>query len=191
MIAGAFLPYNLELRLRNMRCRTRMQVDSSIYLRLSRPLCLISFPVILVLSIGSVTLPAQQKPSGTTAVVSELRQGNNQRALSLANRSLAANPRDCGLLSLKAVALTGLNQPQLALQSFRKALASCPSYLPALEGASQIKYAEHSPETAALLNRILTLQPDNGSARGMASDRAQEAPYLDGCAAYDFAHRGG
>jgi tetratricopeptide (TPR) repeat protein len=142
-------------------------VDSSIYLRLSRLLCLISFPVILVLSIGSVTLPAQQKPSGTTAVVSELRQGNNQRALSLANRLLAANPRDCGLLSLKAVALTGLNQPKLALQSFRKALASCPSYLPALEGASQIEYAEHSPETAALLNRILTLQPDNVTAHAM------------------------
>jgi tetratricopeptide (TPR) repeat protein len=85
----------------------------------------------------------------------------------LANRALQSNQQDCRLLSLKAVALTNLNQQQPALQSFKKAIAVCPAYLPALEGAAQIEYKNKSSDTLDLLNRIVALQPANATAHAM------------------------
>ncbi len=102
-----------------------------------------------------------------TDVIRALRSGDNQGALALATKALASDPRDCSLLSLQAIALTGLQQPQPALQSFRKALNYCPSYLPALEGAAQIEFAQQSPEAATLLRRILVLQPADPTTHAM------------------------
>jgi tetratricopeptide (TPR) repeat protein len=110
---------------------------------------------------------AQQPSSSAAEIVGQLRQGNNQQALSLAKQALAVHPEDCQLLSLQALALTGLAQPDAALQSFKKALTKCPVYLPALEGAAQIAYAQSSPTAPPLLNRILALQPNNLLAHAM------------------------
>ena len=47
------------------------------------------------------------------------------------------------------------------------ALNSCPTYLPALEGAAQIEYAQQSRDTPSLLRRILAVQPENPIAHAM------------------------
>lgn len=100
-------------------------------------------------------------------IVAQLRARNNQEASLLATRALKAHPGDCKLLSLNAVALTGLSKTNEALNFFKKALTKCPAYLPALEGAAQIEYAQESPEAVPLLNRVLAVQPGNATAHAM------------------------
>ena len=118
---------------------------------------------------------AQGAPVGRAEIVQQLHQGNNQAALALAKDALKASPRDCALLSLQAIALTGLHEAQPALGSFLKALTYCPAYLPALEGAAQIEYAQASPDAAQLLERILVLKPADPTANAMlASLRRKE-----------------
>ncbi len=131
---------------------------------------------------SGVPLFAQQQPvSAINTVVNELRQGDNQQALLIADQALTSQPGDCKLLSLKGVALTGLSRPEDALRSFKQALAKCPTYLPALEGAAQIEYAQRSAETVATLNRLVAVQPDNVIAQAMlastlrAGDKCNEA----------------
>ena len=100
-------------------------------------------------------------------MIGELKSGNYEEALALAADALRLRPRDCELLSLKAVALTGVGDAEAALKSFQQALNSCPAYLPALEGAAQIDYARRSPEAVPLLTRALTVQPGNLTAHAM------------------------
>jgi tetratricopeptide (TPR) repeat protein len=121
----------------------------------------------LIVLACSVTSFGQQQSAGAADIVAQLRAGNNQEAAVLAKRALAAYPGDCKLLSLNAVALTGLGRTEEALHSFKKALTKCPAYLPALEGAAQIEYGQQNPEVMTLLNRLLAVQPDNVTAHAM------------------------
>ena len=120
---------------------------------------------------GTVLAFGQAPPRGRADVIRELQAGNNQQALALAREALEAAPGDCSLLSLQGIAYTALGQTQPALESFRKALSSCPAYLPALEGAAQIEYARGSTEARPLLERILQLQPGNPTANAMLATR--------------------
>ena len=122
---------------------------------------------VLVLTSCCTLSMAQQEKLGRAAVIEQLREGDNQNALAVAEQALKANPHDCPLRSLQAVALTALGQMEPALQSFNKALAECPTYLPALEGAAQIELAQQSPEATPLLKRILAQQPANPVAHSM------------------------
>jgi len=123
--------------------------------------------VLSILWIGLAVSPAQGDSADRAAVVGELRKGNPQGALLLAKEALRSAPRDCSLLALEALAYTGLLQTQPALESFRKALTFCPTYLPALEGAAQIEYAQRSPGAIPLLHRILAVRPEDPTANAM------------------------
>jgi len=112
-------------------------------------------------------VPAQAPPPDRAEVIRALQKGDKEAALSLAQAAVKSAPRDCSLLSLQGIALTGLNQPPPALQSFRQALTYCPAYLPALEGAAQIEYAQGTPEAVPLLRRILAVDPANPTANAM------------------------
>ena len=122
---------------------------------------------LLLASIGSNVLYAQAAPAGRAEVIQQLRQGDNQAALSLAKSALKQSPGDCSLLSLEGVAFTGLQKTQDALQSFQQALAHCPEYLPALEGTAQIEFAQKGADTVALLHRVLALRPDDPTSNAM------------------------
>jgi len=122
---------------------------------------------LLILLAGSVDSFGQLQSPAAVEIVAQLRAGNYQEASLSATRALTAHPGDCKLLSLNAVALTGLTRKQEALRSFKKALTKCPGYLPALEGAAQIEYAQENPEAITLLNRVLAVQPDNATAHAM------------------------
>jgi tetratricopeptide (TPR) repeat protein len=121
----------------------------------------------LILLAGSLDSFGQQQSPAAAEIVAQLRAGNNREASQLATRALTTHPGDCKLLSLNAVALTGLNRTDEALHFFKKALTKCPAYLPALEGAAQIEYAKKTPEAVTLLNRILAVQSDNATAHAM------------------------
>ncbi len=124
--------------------------------------------VCLLLAVGLAnSLPAQTVAPNRTDVIEALRRGDNQSALTLAAAALIQTPRDCSLLSLKAVAYNGQAEPEKALSSFQEALSICPKYLPALEGAAQIEFAQHRPETIPLLERVLVEQPENSTANAM------------------------
>ena len=119
---------------------------------------------------------AQSAPAIRPEIIRQLQLGDNVAALSLAQEALRATPHDCILLSLQAVAETGLQHQEAALASFQKALSFCPAYLPALEGAAQIEYARQRPDASPLLLRILAVQPENVTAHAMlaSSLRAQQ-----------------
>jgi len=132
--------------------------------------------LLFLLVLCASTSRAQDQLPSRADVTRELRKGNATEALSLATEALNSAPRDCSLLSLKGVALTSLHQAQPALQSFRNALIYCPTYLPALEGAAQIEYAQQGSQAVPLLERILGVQPENPTAHAMLATilRARE-----------------
>ena len=130
------------------------------------------FALFPLLPFGAILAPAQSPaPQARAAVIQELHRGNPQGALSLAQSALQTAPRDCPLLSLQAIAFSTLGQAQQSLDSFHSALATCPDYLPALEGAAQIEFASNSPETLPLLGRILALQPANFTAHAIQASQ--------------------
>jgi tetratricopeptide (TPR) repeat protein len=121
----------------------------------------------LLLSLFPALTKAQSATHNVDSIVQELRQGHNQQALAIANELLATSPKDCRLLSLKALAFSGLNRSGDALDFFKKAIARCPDYLLSLEGAAQIEYAAKSDEAVATLERVLSIQPNNVTAHAM------------------------
>ena len=122
---------------------------------------------LLFLCVWPEPLRAQSTPPSRTDVIAALRRGDNQSALSLAQAALKLAPHDCALFSLEGVAFSALADTDKALRSFNNALASCPAYLPALEGASQIQFARHQAEAIPLLRRVLAVQPENVTANAM------------------------
>ncbi len=106
-------------------------------------------------------LLGQGAASGRASIIEKLHGGDNSAALSLAEAALRSAPRDCALLSLKAVAHAGLQQSQTALRSFQLALTYCPKYLPALEGAAQIEVSLGDTNAVPLLERVLAIDPAN------------------------------
>ena len=137
----------------------------------SSPRTRLRFLLSLVAALTSLVSPVSgsgtQAAPGQANVITALRQGDAQGALSLAQAALKHAPRDCSLLSLEAIAFTGLHQQQPALNAFEKALAICPEYLPALMGAAQIRVEQASPSAIPLLERTLKVQPENATVQGM------------------------
>jgi cytochrome c-type biogenesis protein CcmH/NrfG len=103
-----------------------------------------------------------------------------QDAVALADTLLESQPRDPRIWTARAVALGGLGRDQESLSSFEKALSFAPKFVPALKGAVEVSYRLHDGRTAALLDRLLALDPRNGVAHAMAGVLAFEA---DNCAA--------
>jgi tetratricopeptide (TPR) repeat protein len=128
-------------------------------------------PLLAAFALFVPFLLAQEKPAGKAEILAQLRSGNNNDALSLARAALVSAPRDCSLLTLEGLAHNGLGQAQLALLSFESALKYCPTYLPALEGAAELEYAQGGTQAVALLQRILALKPDNTTAHAMLATK--------------------
>lgn len=124
---------------------------------------------------------AQRSTVDAARVIEQLRAGNNDGAIVVANKLLATRPGDCKILSLKAIALQNLDRATEALSAFQRATEFCPTYLPALEGAAQVEYAQQSPEALTTLAKVLAIQPDNVTAHAMTAvtlqrnDRCPEA----------------
>jgi tetratricopeptide (TPR) repeat protein len=103
----------------------------------------------------------------TKPIVDRLRAGDLSGALELTQAELRSFPRDCRILSLQGVSLNGLSRAHDALESFRRALAVCPSFLPALEGAAELEYAAGDHAAVPLLNQIVAMRPNDPTSHAM------------------------
>jgi tetratricopeptide (TPR) repeat protein len=110
---------------------------------------------------------AQVGEPGIRQVVVLLQRHEYQQSLTQVNDLLKAAPQDCRLLSLRGMALSGMQKPVEAVESFKDALGHCPNDLLALEGAAQIEYAQHGQDAVELLRRILNLHPGDVTANAM------------------------
>lgn len=122
---------------------------------------------LLCLPFGAPLHAFPQQQSDVAAIISSLRHGENGQALAAADHALKTSPGDCRLLSLKGMALSGMNEPAKSLHVFKQTLTRCPQYLPALEGAAQIEYAQHDPAAIPTLKHILEIKPENMTAEAM------------------------
>ena len=116
----------------------------------------------------------QTYSSSVGQIVEQLRSQQFASALQSTDGLLKEQPHDCRLLSLRGLALNGLQQPEPAVQSFKHALLYCPEDLLALEGAAQIEYARHQPDTLSLLKRILALRPGDATSEAMLASVYRE-----------------
>lgn len=123
--------------------------------------------VIAALMSGAVAAVSQAGSSANDSALEQLRKGDSIGALDLANQALQRDPHDCRMLTVRGLALKNLAKPSKALESFSSAASFCPKFLPALEGLAEMQYAQHSPQTAATLAKILTLQPENQTTHAM------------------------
>ena len=123
--------------------------------------------VVMALIAQGTPTHAQGTDASLSAIVAQLRSGNNQQALDLARSQARLHPRDCRLPSLEGIALTGMHREEEALAAFDRALSVCTTYIPALEGAAQIRYKRKEKQSIPMLERITTLEPANLPAQAM------------------------
>ena len=132
--------------------------------------------IAIVLSMGQRSSMMAQELSATPdrsalpEITGALRAQHFSEALKRSRDAQMHAPRDPRLWTLEALSYQGLHQPVEAMSAFRKALAIEPKYLPALQGAAQLSYANHSPQAGELLERLLELQPDDQVAHAMLGE---------------------
>lgn len=117
--------------------------------------------------VAAVTVYAQSTLPSVGQVAQWIRSQQYSQALKGADGILAARPHDCRALSLRGLALNGLQEPDAAVQAFQQALRYCPNDLLSLEGAAQIEYSLRRPDAAGLLRRIVALYPNDVIAHAM------------------------
>ena len=108
-------------------------------------------------------------------VVTEIRLGQYGDALHHIDQQLKQQPGNPNLWTLRGIALSNLKKPEEGLRSFEKALSISPKLLPALEGAAETAYSVRDRRAAQLVDQVLALQPENGTAHAMAGSLAVEA----------------
>ncbi len=104
-----------------------------------------------------------------------LRSGRYQDALAASDTLLQTQPNDPRIWTGRGMALAGLHRDRESLSSFEKALQFSPGFLPALKGAVEVGYRSRDPRTAALLEKLIQLEPDSGIAHAMAGVLSFEA----------------
>jgi tetratricopeptide (TPR) repeat protein len=92
-----------------------------------------------------------------------------QDAIALADVLLRTNPDDPRIWTARGASLTALGRDGEGLTSFERALELNPQFAPALKGAVESAYRIRDGRTAALLDRLLRLEPQNGVAHAMAA----------------------
>lgn len=139
---------------------------------LMSPLRTLSWQILVVATATSLlmhSLAAQAQTEGLeeTRIASELREGNNAKALELLSTALQKYPRDAQLWIMQGVAFSRQQQKKEALAAFRRALNIAPNAIPALEGAAQIEFADSDPRGIPHLEHLLSLRPDDTTSHGM------------------------
>jgi tetratricopeptide (TPR) repeat protein len=100
-------------------------------------------------------------------IASDVQHGDFAAALASSSVALRAAPNDYRIWTLRAMAYSGLKNQPSSLTAFQHALKIAPYYLPALEGAAQLKYEQGNESARPLLLRILSLRPNDPTTHGM------------------------
>jgi tetratricopeptide (TPR) repeat protein len=110
---------------------------------------------------------AQTAPVSINAAIDALQHGRNEDALRITSELLRVGPQTGKLWTIRALALEQSGKPADALAAYERALKLSPDFLPALEGAAQLRYKAQSAQAVPLLHHILSLQPANPTAHAM------------------------
>jgi len=125
--------------------------------------------LVSMMCIAQQSTPAPQA-NPLAEISSALRAKQFTLALQRCKEALRRTPQDPRVWTLEAMSYTGLHRPAEALASFQSALHVAPHYLPALEGAAQLGYATHNPETEGFLHQLIQLRPDDPVAHAMLGE---------------------
>src|SRR5436190_24235388 len=104
-----------------------------------------------------------------------LRSHRYEDALAQAVAALRIAPRDPRLWTARGLALAGLGRTQDSLSAFSRALEVAADFAPALKGAAEVAYRARDPRAAVFLDRLIRLEPTNGTAHAMAGVLAFES----------------
>ncbi len=110
---------------------------------------------------------AQSAQSDTNAIANALQGRRFDEAVRLCGQALKSNPESYKLWTLEGMAFARFNQPKEAEAAYGHALKLAPYYLPALEGAAELKYQQGDTHAIPLLKKILTVGGDNATTHGM------------------------
>src|SRR4051812_46319001 len=91
--------------------------------------------VLLLLGVVLAPLSARSSEAAVQEIAQAIRQGLFQKAVTLADAELASHSGDKKVLTLRGIALQKSQQDTAALASFKQALVTDPTYLPALRAA--------------------------------------------------------
>jgi tetratricopeptide (TPR) repeat protein len=100
-------------------------------------------------------------------ITAALQQRSFGEALAESGTALRSTPLDYRVWTLRAMAYSGLGNQAAAFAVFEHALKVEPSYLPALEGAAQLKYQQGSQDAKPFLERILAQHPNDSTTHAM------------------------
>jgi tetratricopeptide (TPR) repeat protein len=110
----------------------------------------------------------------TGSITSALRTREFDRALELLGPALRGAPNNPQLWMFQGLAFSGKRDSKSALGSYLHALKISPDYLPALEGAAQIQYETGSADAIPLLERVLTIRPNDVTSHAMLAVLAEK-----------------
>jgi tetratricopeptide (TPR) repeat protein len=131
-------------------------------------ICHVAFCLIVVADV----LLGQAGSETINTIVSDLRSGKYVEAQQTLKDALRTAPTDPRLWTLNGFVLLHTGNRNEALASYEHALQTSENYLPALEGAAQIRYDASDQEAVPLLEKVLQLKPADETAHGMLGSLA-------------------
>jgi tetratricopeptide (TPR) repeat protein len=110
---------------------------------------------------------AASKDELLRGIAADVQHGDFDAVIASSDAALRVAPNDYRIWTLRGMAYSGLKNQPSSLTAFQHALKIAPYYLPALEGAAQLKYQQGNENARALLLRILSLRPNDPTTHGM------------------------
>ena len=123
--------------------------------------------LLVLLQFGCFLQTVRAESLTPATIAAKLRAGGFQQALVDSDRLLTAHPSDPVVGTLKGLALRGLGRWKESLARFDRVLKSNPSFLPALEAASETAYQNKDARAYVYLQSFVKRQPVNTTAHAM------------------------
>lgn len=110
---------------------------------------------------------AASNDSALQAATALVRSGQYAEAHRLLTSALEKSSKDPRLWTLDGFALSRMGREKDALASYESALRIAPRYLPALEGAGEVKFRNRTADAADVLREVIAIRPDEQAAHAM------------------------
>jgi predicted Zn-dependent protease len=121
------------------------------------------------------TAGVSAQTSTNASLLSAFNEHRYPQAVEMAGSALKSRPTDPWLWTLRGMALVGMGKSTEGLANLDKALSINSRYVPALKAAAQLTYQHRDSRAAAMLNRLLAIEPDEPAAHAMMGVLAFEA----------------
>ncbi len=131
---------------------------------------------LLTRTLAALVLPlAAVSPIWSDSLAEALQAHRYSDAVVLADTLLKKTPDDPRIWTVRGGSLAALGRDKEALSSFERALEVSPQFASALQGAVQSAYRARDTRAAALVDRLLRVDPQNGVAHAIAATLKFEA----------------